>query len=97
MRNPSLFRTEQHRFEDKLTNAVTALQEAMKIIGLGIDYRRYTKFSLLTPAIIMFSDKNYCAQMHRQSWPLSPEACRFCFDFVVETAFRLHDFDMDLT
>lgn len=88
--------------DDKLMNTVAALQEAMKILGLGIDYRRYTKFRLLTPVVFMFpGGPNYEVQILPDvpggpSWPPPLEACRFCFDFVIDTAIRLQDFDLNL-
>lgn len=84
--------------DDKLMNSVTALQEAMKILGLGIDYRRYTKFRLLTPVVrygqgpdpVVFKSARANGQFP------SLEACRFCVDFVIETAIQLQDFELKI-
>ncbi len=86
---------------DKIINSVVALQEGMKILGLGIDYRRFTKFRLLTPVVFMFSNGPPQVQIfpnspNRPSWPPSLEACRFCFDFVIESAIRLQDLELDV-
>lgn len=96
-RNPSLFYTEQHQFEDRLMKSVQALQEAMKIVGLGIDYRRYTKFRLLTPGVRFGHgpDPVVFKRGGTQAQPPSLEACRFSFDFVIETAIQLQEVDLD--
>jgi hypothetical protein len=77
-----------------IMNSVGSMQNAFKIMALGIDFRRYTKFSLLTPLVIktekietIFENKDYTSE------PPSIEDCRFCLDFVVETAIILQEFD----
>lgn len=93
----------QSQFEDKLMDSVVALQEVVKILGLGIDYRRYTKFRLLTPVVRrIMSSERYVTQIMPKyaggpNWPPSAEACRFCFDFVIDTAIRLQELDLTLT
>lgn len=90
----------QAEFEDKLMNAVVALQDAMKAVALGLDYRRYAKFKLLTPTVLRMYGGEYQTQVVQGlvgsiTWPPSVEACRFCFDFVIDAAIRLQDFEMD--
>lgn len=84
----------------KIINSIVALQEGMKILGLGIDYRRYTKFRLLTPSVRRMGNDQYNVQIiashpSRPAWPPALDACRFCFDFVIESAIRLQDFELD--
>lgn len=43
-------------FVDKSQKAIESMRDAMKILSLGIDYRKYTKFKLLTPNIVKTFD-----------------------------------------
>jgi hypothetical protein len=69
-------------------------QEAIRMLALGIDYKKYSKFRRLTPRVQ--SGKHIMRLMrHRpmsQSKP-SVEDVRFCLDFVVESALTLSEFD----
>ncbi len=96
-----LSHNDQGQFEDKLMNSIIALQDAMKVLNLGIDYRRYAKFRLLTPVVRRYAGgSGYSVQVvagfRGQAWPPSAAACRFCIDFVIDTAIRLQDVDFDL-
>ncbi len=96
-----LYSDEQARFEDKVMRSVVALQEAMKVLSLGIDYRHYARFRLLTPVVRMTppGDQHVVqimANMYgRSAWPPSTDQCRFCFDFVIESAVHLQAFDFN--
>lgn len=80
----------------KSTSAsIEALESAMNVVILGLDYRRYVKFQRLTPSIMSPRHKrDYVIYRSEQSEEnsASMEDCRFCFDFVVECAIRLQDF-----
>ncbi len=91
----------QAQFEDKLMSAVVALQNAMKAFALGLDYRRHATFQRLTPVIRRMWGGRYTAAIGQgladsPTWPPSPESCRFCFDFVIDVALRLQDFDFGM-
>lgn len=100
-------------FVDSVKASIEALQRAMKPISLGLDYRRYVKFSRLTPHVNRFvgSDRYEVVHMernkillsigddkmvltHGRSEPLSIEECRFCYDFVIESAIHLQGFEL---
>ncbi len=36
-------------FVDRMKDSAESMQEAMKILSLGLDYRRFTKLRLLAP------------------------------------------------
>ena len=42
---------QQDKFEDKVVEAIVAMQEVMGALGFGLDYRRYARFRLLTPSV----------------------------------------------
>lgn len=92
---------EREAFEDKLVKAVESLQSAVKILSLGLDYRKFARFSLLTPVVKRTLGGDYIVQAVQGStgsidWPPSLEACRFCLDFVIESAVRMRGTDISL-
>jgi len=87
---------------DKISNTIQDIQDALKLLSLGLDYRRYAKFRLLTPRVVKIhgsilanGDPYNVMRLHREMAP-SLEDCRFCYDFVVESALRLQEFDFDV-
>jgi hypothetical protein len=83
-------------FVDKVKESIEAMQSAMKILGLGLDYRRYVKFRLLTPHIMRMLSGDYRISRGTRDEPPSLDECRFCYDFVVGSAIRLQDFDFEV-
>jgi len=80
-----------------IMDSVEAIQNAFRIMALGIDFRRYTRFRLLTPLIIQTSETEEIFQITgAEKEPSSFEDCRFCLDFVVETAIALQEFDLTI-
>ena len=82
-------------FVDKVRDSIQAMREAIKILSLGLDYRRYTKFQLLTPYVIQTGDGNYHCSAKRSEKPLIEEY-EFCYNFVIDSAIRLQDFDFEV-
>jgi hypothetical protein len=87
------------QFEDKLVDAVESMQAVVRILSLGLDYRRYTKFERLTP-VVLYRSNGYITQNVRRLldsglWPPSTESARFCIDFVIESAVRIRGADVD--
>ena len=81
------------RFVDKVRDSIESMQKAMKILSLGLDYRRYVRFKLLTPSIVQVIGGDYVIQRRQREKVPSTEDLRFCHDFVIESAIRLQDFD----
>jgi hypothetical protein len=80
------------RFVDK---SIEPLKKAMRIISLGLDYRRYVKFHQLTPEILrLLGDGSYIKTEPPAN--RTKEDCQFCHDFVIDSTIRLQDFDLDL-
>lgn len=82
-------------FVDKVTKSIDELQKAIKIIALGIDYRRYVKFNLLVPLIHQTINGKY--HIVRNNWYPKYEATKedaeYCFDFIIEISIALQEFD----
>jgi len=77
-------------FIDKVKESIESLQKAVKIISLGIDYRRYVKFQLLTPLVVRTAGGYH---IQRVQWGSkgkpTVEDVQFCVDFVIESSISL--------
>lgn len=80
---------------DDVTRSIEAFQDAVKILSLGLDYRRYAKFKLLTPIVLRIPGGNYQIQRVRQNIK-TKEDVQFCIDFVIESAIALQEFDFEV-
>lgn len=70
----------------------------MKLLSLGLDYRRYARFRLLTPRVEHFmGGKRRLLYVSRKEAErvASRDELVFCIDFVLESALRLQEFDFD--
>ncbi len=84
-----------HRFAEQVSRSFQAIQSGMKILSLGIDYRRYSRFRLLTPTVRQTSDGIYhFYSTHTRK--MTREEFEFCFEFVVSSALRLQEFDYEV-
>ena len=85
-------------FIDKVKESIESLQQAVKILSLGIDYRKYVKFRLLTPHVWRTLDGTY--HISRVQWGSrgepTVEDVQFCIDFVIESAVTLQEFDFSV-
>ena len=84
-------------FVDRVKESLEAIQEAIKILAMGIDYRRYTRFKFFTPHIVRVMSGDYIIHRSRNQEEAAAEDVRFCIDFVVETAIKLQEFDYSLS
>ena len=81
-------------FARETKRAIEDMQDAMRVLALGIDYRKYARFETLTPEVL----RHYTGDVRlHQRWSqnLTPtvEDAQFCFDFVIESALALAEFD----
>jgi hypothetical protein len=85
------------KYVELLAQAVGALQVVCKLLSLGIDYRRYSRFRLHMPSVMRMMDESYTVTF---PYPLTTitngEDFDFCFNFVIETALALSEFDFEL-
>jgi len=88
---------EMAEFIDKVKESVEDLQEAVKILSLGIDYRKYAKFMWLTPRVYL-DEKGYLIRptLVIGERTAAQEDVQFCIDFVVESALILQEFEFGL-
>lgn len=82
-------------FIDDLKDSVSGIRYAIKILSLGFDYRRYTRFKLSTPEVLHSENVGYGYRIVRKP-NLSSENYDFCFNFVIERAIHLQEFDFEI-
>jgi hypothetical protein len=82
-----------------MESLIEKLQESVKILTLGLDYRRYVKFKfLIARAILKIPGGDYKIQrMERKiEGELTDEDIEYCIDFIIESAIVLREFDFGL-
>ncbi len=86
-------------FVDTVKESIEAIQDSIKILSLGLDYRKYARFRLITPVIIRIPGatlkEKYIAQRIEKTETI-PEDVEFCIDYVIESALALQEFDFDI-
>ena len=93
--------SEEHRFAefvDRVKESIEAMQGAFKVLALGIDYRKYSRFKQLTPHVVRGLNGEWGLLAGRIEAGGEPDAedVQFCVDFVVESALALTEFDYSL-
>lgn len=83
---------------EEIINSVEELQDVVRLLSLGLDYRRCARFKLLTPLIVRIFPSSYKIQRIRSSGQeqISAEDVQFCIDFVIESAITLQEFDFEV-
>ncbi len=75
---------------DKINENYKSIATALEIISLGLDYRKYSKFKILTPVCHRFDNGEFHLELYGdKNW--SKEHCQFLIDFVLESAFKLQE------
>lgn len=80
-------------FVDRVKESLEAMQEAIKILALAIDYRKYSKFRQLTPILIRAGNDYILRRRLGEKDQPSIQDTRFCLEFVVESSLALVEFD----
>jgi hypothetical protein len=79
-----------------VTKVASATQEAVRMLGLGIDYYRYARFLALTPMYVpTFGDPN--GWHAPDGYAPNDEEYEYCQQFVVEVALRFASIESHLT
>lgn len=96
--NMVLGRELDHYIED-VNKSLVSIGDAIKIIGFGLDYKKYVKFKLLSPHIQIWHEAD---GRQYESEPLTEivlnnKNCIFCFDFVIDSALKLQELDFDIS
>jgi hypothetical protein len=80
-------------FVDKMKRTVEEIREALKFVSLGLDYRRYARFQMLTPEVFQtLNDPSYQTYEGEHLPRITHDDTEFCIEFVIESALVLQDF-----
>ncbi len=76
-------------------DSLACMQDAIKILSFGLDYRKYARFQLLIPEVFQRrGNEGYGHRITREGGA-SIEDYKFCHNFVIESALHLQGFDFD--
>lgn len=79
---------------ENMVEVVTAMQDALRVMAIGLDFRRYTRFKSFVPTVTRTLDGTF----HVHDWPndkRDAETIQFCIDFIIDSAIHLSEFDYD--
>jgi hypothetical protein len=79
------------RFIDDVQESISTMQTAIKILSFGFDYRKFTKFDLLTPGYVKTIGGFILNERNETLYTL--DNIKWCFDFVIECCILLQNFD----
>ncbi|MDX1959525.1 MAG: hypothetical protein SFU98_13180 [Leptospiraceae bacterium] len=78
-------------FIDNVNESISSMQSSMKILSLGFDYRKFTKFDLITPRYVKTFGGDNIYENPKANYKL--DDAKWCFDYVIECCLILQDFD----
>lgn len=87
------------RFVDNVKESIEAMQRAVKILALGLDYKKYSKFKRLLPYVSRVLSGDYVVQKRAGGRGPEPDEkyVRFCIDYVIDSAIKLNEFNYSIT
>lgn len=90
------------RWFEQVTKTINEVREILKLTALGIDYKKYSFFEAVTPEMRLWwkeGKKDYETlpqNIFEEYHNVRSEDCRFCIDFVIDSALKLQEFDYDI-
>lgn len=92
-----------HEFDnytDQIQKSLLSLRDITKILGYGLDYKKYAKFKILTPHLNAWKEggggRKY-ETMPNEKINYSKKNAEFCFDFVIDSYLKLQEYDFDVS
>lgn len=85
-----------------ISETTNNLRDILKITALGIDYRKYTFFNIVTPETSLYCNANGLEyhSISKEYFDLKhnvrAQDCQFCIDFVIDSSLKLQEFDYDI-
>ena len=82
----------------KIKKDLLSIDDALTIIGLGIDYKQYIKFKLLSPYINIWPEKGgrKFEWLPKENILANSRNASFCYDFVISCALNLQRSDFEI-
>jgi len=84
---------ELRSYMKRITDTLVEMQNGMKIMALGINYRRYGRFKYYMPSVSRAESGRYQIIRNQRQNSFSYEEVQYCFDFVIQSALLLREFD----
>jgi len=98
--NPFYSENMDRKVYDSLKDAILKINQnfsnvgkALEVLSLGIDYRKFAKFRMLTPSHVFKDDDGNYYFLDTAKKAVDKEYCQFLIDFVTDSCLRLQDFD----
>lgn len=84
-------------FVDTVKKELTEIKNTIKIIGFGIDFRKYSKFKHITPSYFKLQNNQFEFQ-HRKNAENDylNDDIEFCINFCIESYLKLISFDFQI-
>lgn len=85
---------------ERMEETLEKMKEVLKINSLGINYKQYSVFNLLTPSITKLQNGEYHIYSNNNNFTkiqMNRENCQFCIDFVLDSSLKLQEFDFDIS
>ena len=77
-----------------VTKAVQEMQEALQVMSLGIDYRQYYRFRLITPDIVYYADGHSERKFMTDDYTPTAQEFEYCRQFIITMALRIADLEV---
>jgi hypothetical protein len=76
---------------DKIEDAIDRMQSALRILSLGLDYKKYCYFAVIVPRVWKSDSGEIKIPQH--TWAAEPSRIpyEFCYNFVIESALKLQE------
>ena len=87
------------KFIDMTGKSLSNLDDIVKILAFGIDYKKYLKFKILSPYINFFTQEDSTRKydfMVNPSVKSDERNSKFCFDFVIDCSLKLQNLDFEI-
>jgi len=92
------------RWFEQVTQTLNATRDVLKISAIGIDYKKYVLFNLITPFVIKvcaptdteYKYQNETKEHFESTKKTTKQDCQFCIDFVIDSALKLQEFNFDI-
>jgi len=95
-----VFGDEFNNYKNQIQKSLFSLRDAIKILGYGLDYKKYAKFKILTPYLNCWykegGGREYETRRNDKI-NYSKKNAEFCFDFVIDSYLKLQEYDFDVS
>lgn len=87
---------QMNKFVDAVKESIEAIQETVKILAFGFDYKKYVKFRLIIPESRWFMGGDIPKVSLPEDAKISQNDFDFCISYLIECALKLQEFDFEI-